>query len=62
MHENDNQTTGQRLGGALINVLIFLCFIIAMTFLLVFMYKQRCYRVSMVHEILPSDVVSTLKC
>eukprot|EP00038_Savillea_parva_P006164 m.162096 g.162096 ORF g.162096 m.162096 type:complete len:411 (-) comp12142_c0_seq1:2064-3296(-) len=44
MHESDNQTTGQRLGGALINVLIFLCFIICMTFLLVLMYKKRCYR------------------
>eukprot|EP00036_Acanthoecidae_sp_10tr_P007846 CAMPEP_0182924886 /NCGR_PEP_ID=MMETSP0105_2-20130417/7855_1 /TAXON_ID=81532 ORGANISM="Acanthoeca-like sp., Strain 10tr" /NCGR_SAMPLE_ID=MMETSP0105_2 /ASSEMBLY_ACC=CAM_ASM_000205 /LENGTH=419 /DNA_ID=CAMNT_0025062705 /DNA_START=29 /DNA_END=1288 /DNA_ORIENTATION=+ len=44
MHESDNQSTGQRLGGALINVLIFLCFIIVMTFLLVFLFKYRCYR------------------
>lgn len=44
MRENDNESTGQRLGGALINVLIFLCFIIVMTFVLVCLYKQRCYR------------------
>eukprot|EP00040_Diaphanoeca_grandis_P039089 m.258116 g.258116 ORF g.258116 m.258116 type:complete len:435 (-) comp36152_c0_seq1:227-1531(-) len=44
MHESDNQSSGERFGGAIINVLIILCLLIAMTFLLVCLYKYRCYR------------------
>jgi len=44
MHESDNQSDAERFGGALLNVLIILCLLIAMTFLLVCLYKYRCYR------------------
>eukprot|EP00041_Stephanoeca_diplocostata_P030609 m.932266 g.932266 ORF g.932266 m.932266 type:complete len:441 (+) comp23787_c1_seq12:151-1473(+) len=44
MHESDDESTGSRLGGALINVLIILCLIIVMTFVLVICYKKRCYK------------------
>jgi presenilin 1 len=44
MHESDDESAGDRFGGALINVLIILCVLITMTFLLVLLYKYRCYR------------------
>jgi hypothetical protein len=43
MHESDTQTAGQRLGGALINVTIVISIVVAMTMLLVMLYKYRCY-------------------
>ena len=47
MHETDDESAGDRFSGALINVLIILCVLITMTFLLVLLYKYRCYRVSL---------------
>lgn len=44
MHETDDESAGDRFSGALINVLIILCVLITMTFLLVLLYKYRCYR------------------
>lgn len=43
MHESDTQTTGERVGGALINVTIVISIVVAMTMLLVMLYKYRCY-------------------
>merc|ERR550514_2023775 len=43
MHESDDQSTGSRFGGALINVLIVISIVVAMTMLLVVLYKYRCY-------------------
>lgn len=47
MRETDDESAGDRFSGALINVLIILCVLITMTFLLVLLYKYRCYRVSL---------------
>jgi presenilin 1 len=44
--ENQDQSSGERLGGALLNVIIIIGIIVAMTILLVILYKYRCYRVS----------------
>lgn len=44
MHEDDDQSTAQRAGLALINVLIVICIVIVMTMLLVICYKYRCYK------------------
>lgn len=44
MRESDDESAGERFSGALINVLIILCVLICMTFLLVLLYKYKCYR------------------
>eukprot|EP00039_Didymoeca_costata_P000055 m.43963 g.43963 ORF g.43963 m.43963 type:complete len:425 (-) comp10027_c0_seq1:1941-3215(-) len=44
MRESDDQTTGERLSGALINVMIVIAVVIVMTMLLVTLYKYRCYK------------------
>ncbi|XP_065882451.1 presenilin-1-like [Dysidea avara] len=44
-NENSSSGSGQKLGFALINVLIFLCIIIVMTVVLVVLFKYRCYKI-----------------
>eukprot|EP01137_Pigoraptor_chileana_P032245 Opistho-2@21321 len=42
--ENDNQSSGEKFGGAIVNVIIIIGVILAMTCLLVVLYKYRCYK------------------
>ncbi|KIY92207.1 Presenilin-like protein [Monoraphidium neglectum] len=44
-HHFDGDSTGQKLGGALLNAVIFVCIVAAMTFVLFFLFKYKCYRV-----------------
>jgi len=43
MHESQDQTTGTRVGYALLNVVIVIAIVVCMTMLLVTLYKYRCY-------------------
>ena len=65
MHESDDESAGERFSGALINVLIILCVLITMTFLLVLLYKYRCYRVSLPdirHSFDPPQLALSASC
>eukprot|EP01136_Pigoraptor_vietnamica_P034728 Opistho-1_new@99036 len=42
--ESDNQSTGEKFGGAIVNVIIIIAVILGMTCLLVILYKYRCYK------------------
>eukprot|EP00879_Flechtneria_rotunda_P013539 GHRR01014137.1.p1 GENE.GHRR01014137.1~~GHRR01014137.1.p1 ORF type:complete len:231 (+),score=45.96 GHRR01014137.1:144-836(+) len=44
-HEKDSDSAGQKLGGALLNAVIFMAVIAGMTFVLFLLFKWGCYRV-----------------
>eukprot|EP00049_Salpingoeca_infusionum_P007417 m.120443 g.120443 ORF g.120443 m.120443 type:complete len:456 (+) comp13690_c0_seq1:60-1427(+) len=43
--DDPNATSGQKLGGALLNTMIVIAIVIVMTFILLLLYKYRCYKV-----------------
>lgn len=51
-NENESSGSGEKLGFALINVIIFLGIVIVMTVVLVILFKYRCYKVSVVYVII----------
>ncbi|KAF8056836.1 Psn [Scenedesmus sp. PABB004] len=44
-HEKDSDSAGTKLGGALLNAVVFMAVIAGMTFVLFLLFKYRCYRV-----------------
>jgi multisubunit Na+/H+ antiporter MnhC subunit len=42
---DESESSGQKFGGALLNALIIIAIVVAMTFFLLLLYKYECYKV-----------------